>query len=115
MVPHLLQSILRQSLDVLVVGLGRRPVGIGVQPQVGSPIVRLRVGPGPLLDLLLVHEDGVLVEIDPGVELGQRFVGVVAAHARVETIVPVVDPTNQVFAADRAVSEEGSAVQASAV
>ena len=113
--PPFFQAVLRQLLNVLVVGFLRPAVDVGVEAEVFVALVGLGKVDVPGLHLFFVHVDRVVVGVDPGGEFVEGFVVAVRTDAGVVAIVPVVDAADQVVASDGAVGEQGAAMQAAPV
>ena len=114
-VTDVLQPVPRELLNLLVERFLRYPMDVRVEAQILLSIVGLRRLVRPSPNLLLVDEHRVRVVIDPGSELGQNLGVVVGAHARIDSVVPAVQATDEVVAFDLSIDHQGPSMQTSTV
>ena len=113
MVPDTLDATLGQPLDVCVVRLLGRAVDVRVEPEVLVALIGLGVLFLPSRNLVGIHEYGIV--LDPRREFLEDLRVAVFTDSGVQTVVPVMDPADQVVASHGTVGQERPPVEAATV
>ena len=96
------------------IGLLLDPVRcVRIEPEIGLAVEGLRVLLPPGLDLVGIDQNRVA--FDPGGELREHLLVGIFRHARVEPVVPVVKPADQVPPPHEPVRHERAPVQAATI
>jgi hypothetical protein len=98
---------------VLVEGFFGATVYVGVKTEILVALVRLRVNSSEGPDLFRVNAYGI--SVNPGLEPVEGFGIVVIADACVQTVIPTMHATDQVFTLHMAIRHERSSMQTPAV
>jgi len=115
MVPHAIETLPGEILNVGNVRLLRSPMNIRVKAQVLVSPVGLRILIAPGFHFGRVDIDSVRLNVYPGAKLLQDFRVVVLADAGVITEIPAMDTADEIWTLDGTVSEEGTAMKTAPV
>ena len=114
MVAGLGQAIARVLLDQPVIGfLGSTMCGIGIKPEIGIAVERLRVFQRPFGNLVFIDKN--IIAVNPGRKLRQSLIVGIGRHAAIQPIVPIVHPANQVVATHETIGHQRTAMQTTPV
>ena len=113
MMSHAVETVGSEFPNRPDVGFVRRAVGVLIGALVGIAVERLGVLLLPRPNLILIDPDGFI--LDPALESVKSLAGVVGTDAGAESIIPIVEPANEVVSTNSAVGQQRAPMQTAAV